>query len=189
MAFDYTAAVGRLCGDICFRLQELRHVDVSRVAIGFSQTRHSAPVGVFATTMPLRFPSGGSVHTQHGHEWRMQRLVRSDGVDYLYLISFAVPRFIDLRLTEKLETIVHELYHIAPDFNGDLRRFRGRCFAHGSDQKKYDAIVRKLLDKWLRTDPPPEVWDFLQDDFATLEAKYGGVEGTKIPVPKIIPGH
>lgn len=187
MVFDYTAAVARLCGDVCFRLPELRHIDMSRVAICFSQTRHSAPVGVFASTMPLRFAGGSSEQSRRGNRWRIQRLVRSDGIDYLYLISIAVPRFIDLRLTEKLETIVHELYHIAPDFSGDLRRFRGRCFAHGASQKRYDAAVRRLLDQWLRTDPPADVWDFLQYDFATLEAKYGGVEGTKIPTPKLIP--
>ncbi|MGL4942855.1 MAG: hypothetical protein ACRC46_06665 [Thermoguttaceae bacterium] len=187
MAFDYTAAVGRLCSDICFRLPELRHIDMSRVAIGFSQTRHSEPVGVFASTVPLRFAGGSSEQTRRGHRWRIQRLVRSDGVDYLYLISIAVPRFIDLRLTEKLETIVHELYHIAPDFSGDLRRFRGRFFAHGASQKRYDAAVRRLLEKWLGTDPPADVWDFLLDDFSTLEAKYGGVVGNKIPLPKMIP--
>lgn len=187
MAFDYTIALAVLCRDICFRLAELRHVDMSRVAVAFSQTRHSDPVGVFATTTPMRFLHGATEQERRGKRWGIQRLIRSDGTEYLYLISFSVPRFIDLRLTEKLETVIHELYHISPDFNGDLRRFRGRCFAHGASQKKYDVTVKKLLEKWLRSEPPLCTWEFLQDDFATLVTKYGGVTGTKISTPKLIP--
>jgi predicted metallopeptidase len=186
-SFDYTGAVDKVCTDICFRVPELNHIDMSRVAIAFSQTRHSAPFGVFAATIPLRFKNGESLSSSRGKNWKIQRCVRPDGVEYLYILNFFVPRFIDLKFKDKLETVVHELYHINPDFNGDFRRFRGRCFAHGSSLKRYDAIVRTLVEKWLKREPPPEIWDFLSLDYRGIVARFGGVHGTRIPMPKVIP--
>ena len=63
----------------------------------------------------------------------------------LYILNFYLPRFLDLPFREKLTTMLHELWHIGPKFDGDVRRLGGRCFAHGSSQKQYDAHVEALL--------------------------------------------
>ena len=186
-SFDYTAAIEKVCRDICFRVPELGHIDMQRVAVGFSQTKHSAPHGVFASTYPLRFEGGNSTTVRKGRTWTIQRFFKSDQTEFLYILYFYVPRFIDLKFNDKLETIVHELYHISPYFNGDLRRFKGRCFAHGSSQKKYDATVRAMTGKWLDCDPAPQLWEFLQWNYAGLVELYGGVHGTRIPTPKMLP--
>ncbi|MDR3183454.1 MAG: hypothetical protein LBT89_11170, partial [Planctomycetaceae bacterium] len=102
-------------------------------------------------------------------------------------LYFYVPRFIELPLSQKLDTIVHELYHISPLFNGDLRRFSGRCFAHGSSKKKYDLTVQRLTKYWLQQEPPESVWGFLKLKYKELTVLYGKLTGTKIPMPKIVP--
>ncbi len=123
-----------------------------------------------------------------GKQWTIQRCYNSaNGTEYFYILYFYVPRFIELSLTQKLETVVHELYHISPDFNGDLRRFQGRCVAHGSSQKKYDFLVRSLVDQWMKQEPPEETWDFLKLGYRELVKIYGGLHGTRISMPKIIP--
>ena len=184
--FDYTAAIAAVCGDICFRVPELRHIDMGRVAVGFSQTKNSAPYGIFATATPLRFENGAPSYQKRGRWWTVQRHFRPDGVEYLYILYFYVPRFIELPLSQKLDTIVHELYHINPLFNGDLRRFPGRNYAHGQ-KKKYDQTVNRLVQYWLKQDPPEHLWDFLCYNYRDLAAKYGKPSGTRIPSPKIIP--
>jgi len=185
-SFDYTAAIAAVCGDMCFRIPELRHIDMSRVAVGFSQTKNSAPFGVFASTTPLRFENGESVQHRRGRFWTLQRHFRPDGIEYLYILYFYVPRFIELPLSQKLDTIVHELYHVNPLFNGDLRRFAGRRFAHGS-KKRYDQIVDGLVQNWLKSNPPDDLWEFLCYNYRDLTAKYGTLSGTRIPFPKVIP--
>jgi len=46
-----------------------------------------------------------------------------------YFIEFSFPRFLNQPPSEQLKTIVHELYHIAPEFDGTLRKARhGRSF-------------------------------------------------------------
>ena len=185
-SFDYTSAIAAVCGDMCFRIPELRHVDMERVAVGFSQTKNSEPFGIFASTTPLRFENGKSFHQSRGRLWTLQRHFRPDGREYLYILYFYVPRFIELPLSQKLDTIVHELYHINPLFNGDLRRFAGRRFAHGS-KKRYDQIVSRLVQSWLKNNPPNDLWEFLCYNYRDITAKYGKVSGIRIPFPKVIP--
>jgi len=185
-SFDYTAAITAVCGDMCFRIPELRHIDMSRVAVGFSQTKNSESFGIFASTTPLRFENGEPFHQSRGRTWMVQRHFRPDGLEYLYILCFYVPRFIELPLSQKLDTIVHELYHVNPLFNGDLRRFAGRRFAHGS-KKRYDQTVNRLVQCWLKQDPPGGIWEFLCYNYRDLTAKYGKLTGTRIPIPKIIP--
>ncbi|MGL6196952.1 MAG: hypothetical protein ACRC2T_19235 [Thermoguttaceae bacterium] len=160
---------------------------MSRVAVSFSQTKNSSAYGVFASLTPLKFEGGEEFTTRRGRTWRIQSLVREDGTNYLYILYVSVPRFMALSLSQKLETIVHELFHIGPNFDGDLRRFTGRCYAHGSSRKKYDLIVKSLLKEWLDMNPPPELWSFLQFDHRELQEKYGTVGGLKVPPPKLIP--
>lgn len=186
-SFDYTAAVKNVCEDIVARVSEFSHVDMSRVAVSFTQSRNNSKYGVYASLTPLRFENGSHTTQKHSRTWEIQRVLREDGSEYLYILFVCVPRFMNLALTEKLETIVHELYHIGPEFDGDLRRFQGRCYAHGASSKKYDQRVRQLLKKWLDQDPPPELWNFLQLNFTELRERFGPIGGLKIPAPKLFP--
>ena len=72
----------------------------------------------------------------------------------LYIVYFLVPRFFNLPLREKLITIFHELYHVSPGFDGDIRRFPGRNYAHGASRKRYNAEMAGLVDGYLRKNRP-----------------------------------
>ena len=93
----------------------------------------------------------------------------------------------DTGLEEKLSTVLHELWHISPEFDGDLRRHEGRCHAHGSSRRKYNEAMDRMAQRWLRLNPPPHCYDFLQLSFDQLVAEYGSVYGTRYPTPKLIP--
>ena len=184
--FDFTRHVLRLCEDIAGRLPELGHVDMGRVAIGFSQTRKTSSYGMYASLTPMRFMDGRTQTVRRGRKWSVQQLLGPNGQEMLYILTFYLPRFLDLPFDDKLSTVFHELWHISPKFNGDSRRFAGRCHAHGSSQAKYDAHVAMLVERWLSLDPPEELHEFLRHDFATLVARHGRVFGQKISAPKLI---
>ena len=96
-------------------------------------------------------------------------------------------KFLNMEFHEKLSTVMHELWHVSPKFDGDVRRFDGRCFAHGCSEEQYDAQVEQLVARWLALGPPESVCGFLRLNFRELGARYGGVHGRKIPMPKLIP--
>ena len=185
--FDFSLHIRRLCDDMIVRVEQLRHIDMSQVAVSFSQTRRTGSYGMHASLTPLRF-AGGRMHTfRRKRRWGIQRLFDPDGREMLYILNFYLPRFLDLPFREKLATTLHELWHIGPKFDGDLRRLGGRCYAHGSSQKQYDAQVESLLDRWLALSPPESHFGFLRLNFHELTARHGRVFGRHVPAPKLVP--
>jgi predicted metallopeptidase len=185
--FDFTLHMRRLCDDMVRRLPELHHIELARVAVSFCQARKPAAEGLYASLTPLRFAGGQTETVRRGRRWGIQRLVDSAGREMLYILNFYLPRFMDLALREKLATVLHELLHIGPRFDGDLRRFRGRCYAHGGSRKRYDALAERLAAKWASLDPPQSLYEFLREDFLALIRRHGRVFGQRFRAPKLLP--
>ncbi len=185
--FDFTAAMRRLCRDMVARLAELSHIDLERVAISLCQTRQNGSHGLYASLTPLKFEAGADQQVLEGRRYGVQRLCDQQGRELLYILSFFLPRFQNTSLEEKLSTVLHELWHVSPEFDGDLRRHEGRCYAHGPSQREYDAQMDRLAQRWLALDPPGHLYEFLTLDFAELVAEHGQVVGARWPTPKLLP--
>jgi len=185
--FDFTHHVGLLCDDITTRVPEMSHIDVRRVAISFCQTRKRVRHGFWASLTPMRFANGNLTEMRRGGVYTVQRLYDSAGVEMLYVLAFYLPRFLQLSFMDKLVTIFHELWHINPEFNGDIRRFEGRCYAHTHSEKEYDDAMLQLAKRWLAMSPPNGLYQFLKMNHGRMCREYGRVYGTKIPHPKLLP--
>ena len=183
--FNFTAAMERLCADMVSRLGELQHIELDRVAFNLCQARKDVSHGLYASLTPLRFENGATQKNLHGKRYAVDRVWNLAGREYLYILSFYLPRFMNTSVEEKLSTVLHELWHISPMFNGDLRRHEGRCYAHGPSQSNYDAQMDRLAQKWLALGPPEHLYDFLLYSFQELAAEYGSVIGSRWPTPKL----
>jgi hypothetical protein len=185
--FDVTGHVRSLCLDIAARLPEMQHVDVRHMAFSFSQVRKRSRYGMWASLTPMRFKDGALVEVRRGRPYTFQRMYDNNGREMLYIFTVYLPRFLDLSFREKLVTVFHELWHISPAFNGDLRRHAGRCYAHTHSQKSYDAAMEKLANRWLSLAPPESVYGFLHCTFTELARRHDGVYGARVRHPKLIP--
>jgi hypothetical protein len=103
------------------------------------------------------------------------------------LLTFFLPRFLNLSFDEKMVTVFHELYHISPEFNGDIRRFGGACYVHTGSQKNYDRQMGVFAQQYLRMNVPSELYQFLKLDFRELQHQCGSVVGLRIAIPRLIP--
>lgn len=184
--FDFTAAMRTLCGDIACRLEAFSHIDVERVAFNICQTRRDVSHGMYASLTPLRFSGGSAFKTMRGVSWVIQEIRDDTGRDYLYLLSFYLPRFQNTTFEEKLITVFHELWHIGPNFDGDLRRYEGRCYAHGPSQSEYDARMKLFAQEWLSLNPPCHLYEFLLLSFEELTSEHGPVTGSCWSPPKLV---
>lgn len=182
--FDFTRHMRCLCADIVTRLPQLGHIELDLVAISFSQTRKAGRYGVYASLTPMRFDRGSTQTVRRGQRWEIQRLLDGSGREMLYILTFYLPRFLELDFHEKLTTVIHELWHISPNFDGDVRRYDGRCYAHSSSGD-HDAESGKLADLWLSMRPPESVYHFLRRSFGELQERHGPVFGRKISNPKL----
>jgi predicted metallopeptidase len=184
--FDFCHAMTRLCDDICMRHAEFAHIRMPQVAVTFSQARSPVEWGVQARLTPLRFEGGAVVERRKGRLWTVQR-VYHQGQESLYILTFLLPRFLNLSFEEKLITVFHELYHISPDFNGDIRRFSGSCYMHTGSQKNYDRQMGVFAQQYLRMGAPEELYRFLRPSFSELQSCFGDVVGLRIAIPRLIP--
>ncbi len=185
--FDITSAIEKLCIDLCMRLPVFVHIKMDQVGISARQARQNEPYGVFASVTPLRFEGGTRVFKRQDRYYCLPEITGHNGKPLLYILSVLLPRFQEQTFHDKLVTIVHELYHIGPAFNGDIRRFKGRCYVHGTSQDKYNQVMRQYVDEWLKKEPPPEVWDFLKLSFQELKDRYGNIRGTRYGCIKLRP--
>ncbi|MCA8989171.1 MAG: hypothetical protein KDA78_16105 [Planctomycetaceae bacterium] len=184
--FDFTHAMTQLCVDVCERLEVFQHICMDQVAVTFAQARTPGIYGVQAKLTPLRFEEGALTQIRRGKPWTVQRVFVGQR-EMLYLLTFYLPRFQNNTFREKMITVLHELYHISPHFNGDIRRFDGRYHAHSASQKEYDRLMDRYVDEYLQLKPPAELIQFLEPDFRNLQTKHGAIVGRKLPLPKLIP--
>jgi hypothetical protein len=184
--FHFCTHVRRLLEDIVARTSEFRHIQVSRLLIGALQARNGRPHGLQARVTPLRFANGHLQRRRRDTVFQVQRYFLGEH-EFLYLMTFCLPRFLNQDFDDKFVTLFHELYHIGPDFNGDLRRHPGRCQLHTRSQRQYDNHMALLARDYLASGPDPELYAFLRLDFAQLERRHGGIVGIVVPRPKMVP--
>lgn len=183
--FCFTTAMRGLCQDACQRVPEFRHVRMEQVAVTFAQTRRRVLHGLQAKLTPLRFEDGQLTTRRGRSEWTIRRMFDGE-TELLYILTFYLPRFFDLPFREKLITVFHELYHISPHFNGDIRRFEGRYHVHSHSHHEYDREMGRMADEYIACRAPARYWSFLQYDFQELVARHGQVVGLRIPIPRMI---
>jgi predicted metallopeptidase len=184
--FDFCGHVRRLCVDIAGRCEELRHVHTERVLFAVTQARNGRAHGLQARVTPLRFHGGALYRRHRGARYQVQRLFVY-GREMLYLMTFCLPRFLNQAFDDKIVTLFHELFHIGPRFDGDLRRHAGRYAVHSSSQHRYDEHMAALARAYLASGPDPDLHAFLRLNFAQLKHRHGSVVGIVVPRPKLVP--
>jgi hypothetical protein len=183
----FTRMMSELCADGCRALPEFRHIDMARVLVTFVAARKNQPWGLQAKVTPLRFRGGALVARRRGHAYRIQQFHVGE-LQMRYVLSFCLPRFLNQNFREKIATVFHELYHIAPDFGGDVRRFGpSKTRVHACSHREYDRQMLAFADQYLATVPDPALFDFLRLNFAQLAARHGSLVGVHVPAPKLLP--
>jgi hypothetical protein len=184
--FDFCGHLRRLLVDVAQRCPQLGHVDMARVLLGVTQARSGRRHGLQARVTPLRFARGALTRKRRGATYQVQRYFLGDH-EYLYLMTFCLPRFLDQEFDDKLVTVFHEMFHLSPACDGDLRRHNGRYHLHTHNQKGYDRHMLELARSYLNSRPEPRLHHFLRLNFSQLLRRHGAVHGIVVPRPKIIP--
>ncbi len=188
MTLNLTAELERLVAHLAERVGEFGHIDPRRVLVCIATTRGSGIHGTYAKIHPLCFAGGSKTTTirrgRHTYTCTMPT-VSHRGEEMRYVIYFLAPRFFDLPFREKLITVFHELYHISPAFDGDIRRFPGRNYAHGTSTKRYNALMATMVDAYLAGAESRAHLAFLEVGMEELRQRSRAVVGRRMTAPKI----
>ncbi len=184
---DFSAELDALSRDLCRQIPELAHIDPDRLLFSIARSRAKGTHGTYARIAPLRFAGGSREHTRRRGPWRETfrlPVLQHEQREIYYLITIFIPRFLRLSFEQKLSTIVHELYHISETCDGDIRRFPGRNFAHGSSRAAYDRIIKQLVDRYLASNPPEAPLDFLHLEEIRWNQQQIRISGITTPIPR-----
>jgi hypothetical protein len=202
---DYTLHVRLLMEDVAARVPALSHVDLQRVLI-FARLGRTSTHGAYATCHSLMLPDSEPAYyfwrdrrtgaLSRRSEWFVTRSpeVRVGGRRISHLVSIALPRFCDQTLKDthkervyergkewmaKLDTIVHELYHVDPQAGGIRRSVRADGSpAAQTHTPQFFRDVQRMVREYVASRPEPAVYEFLVLDFDGLVKRYGRVAAT-----------
>ena len=188
MTLNLTAELERLIAHLAGQVGAFGHIDPARVLVCIATTRGGGVHGTYAKIHPLCFAGGDKTTTirrgRHTYTCIMPT-VSQRGEEMRYVIYFLAPRFFDLPFREKLITVFHELYHISPAFDGDIRRFPGRNYAHGSSTKRYNALMATMVDAYLAGLESRDHLAFLEVGMEELRQRSRALVGRRMAAPKI----
>jgi len=202
---NYTDHVRRLMEDIVSRVPALSAIDVRDVLV-FARLGRTSTHGAYATCHSLMLPDSEPAYyfwrdrrtgrLTRRSEWFVTRSphVRVDNRRVTHLISISLPRFCDQTLKgsakqdtyphgsdwhAKLDTIVHELYHVDPH-GGGIRasaRSDGRPSAQ-THTAQFFGDVSRMVGEYVDSRPDPAISQFLTLSFDELARLHGGVVAT-----------
>jgi hypothetical protein len=184
--FHFTDILRRICADVVYRCPEFRPINTEQILVTYTPCRNRSRFGLQARVTPMRFRDGALTQRRRGILYGIQRYYVAQR-EMLYLLSFSLPRFLDQSFEEKLVTIFHELYHISPTFNGDLRRLPGRYEVHSHSKAEYDRYMSELVRPYLMNHPQPEIYEPLRFRTKDILNRHGAITGIVVPRPKLIP--
>lgn len=203
---NYTERIALLMQDIVLRTPRLSFIDLREVLI-FGRFGRAEAEGAYATCHCLTLPESepgyyfwrdrATGQVTRRSEWFVTKTpeVWNGPTRVKYLISFVLPRFCEQTLARsrkaamydagtagwiaKLDTVVHELFHIDPAETGirRLERADGTHSMHSHGPLFYEDVA-EMVRSYLASQPDPAVYEFLQHDFSTLGDQYGDVFGT-----------
>ncbi len=166
---NYTQQIERFCIDICKKVPQLQHIDPTRIAYSLGDVRKNAHYGRVAAMIGCT-PKPGSLAERLGVKCQKVKTPHGSIANYILRIYF--PRFFKESIDEKLDTLIHELWHIGEKFDGRLR-------ANGSHYEGFQDDVNRLIETYIDNGPNMRVVDWFR-----TKIDRDDVWGWKYPIPK-----
>jgi len=176
ISWSYVEAMEKLIARLMAELESFANIKPERILVGntYSRTgrrRHLSYARILAPRLdekrqPTRPPL---IHA---------------GREYDYVITFCLPRFWELAYEEKLTTVIHELYHIAPEADGGLRRMGVRKYAHGS-RNGFESRLKPMVEQILHNPEFDHYCAFLRYNGRELCKTYGSVRIRPLRITRV----
>lgn len=139
---NFNKAVRALIRDIAARMPEFSHVRASRILVIAGEARRASR----GTVKPLCF-RGGRCTDRSG---RRKPIIRLRGRRMLYCITLRPLFFRASTPRSRIETVMHELFHMSRRFDGTLHAGR----RHSVLGREFYRRLKPLVRRYLKQCPP-----------------------------------
>jgi len=121
---------------------ELAHVRVPEVHFTVFYSRAARRTLTYARCYPL----SRKTRKRGRRTYALAPVLTTDGRPARYVLAFAWTRYWQMTPRERLLTLVHELYHVSPAFDGEARAFESGGW-HGRGRAWFDQVVAEITDR------------------------------------------
>ena len=139
---NFNKTVRSLIRDIAAKLPEFGHVRPGRILVIAGEARRASR----GTVKPLCFRGGKSTD----RTGRRKPIIRIRGKRMLYCITLRPLFFRGSSPQARVETVIHELFHMSRRFDGTLHAAR----RHSVLGKDFSRRLRPLVRRYLKACPP-----------------------------------
>lgn len=147
--------------DMIKSTDEFARFDLSRILVCCASNRRDGRGATYGKLLPLRFKDGSEIIKHNGRFYTIPKVLFGN-TEILYIIYLYIPRFFNLSAKEKVNVLFHELYHINPEFNGDIRRMGSFKSAHGHSKKAFEERYIEYADRFFKNISSLPYYNFLE---------------------------
>ncbi len=183
---DLSSTLTAIISEIVSRTPSLAHIDVERILVCVGSNRKGRRGGLYGKLIPLRFKNGSPRLLHRGRTYAIPE-ISHNGRTCLYMLYFYMPRFFDLSWEGKLGVLFHELFHISPRFDGDIRRMGAVKAAHGHSKRHFETLFSPELRAFIPYAHTSAHFEFLSMNTHVLYRRYRAVTGIRMKNPKPLP--
>lgn len=185
-SINLTDILTLIINDMIISTDEFRSFDLNRMLVCCASNRKDGRGATYGKLLPLRFKDGSEIIRHNGRYYTIPKL-RVNDIEILYVIYFYIPKFFNLSAKDKVNVMFHELYHISPEFNGDIRRMGKVKSAHGHSKKSFEEKYIEYSDIFFDKIKDTPYYNFLNMNAGDIrkhfkKIKYRRMKGIK-PVP------
>jgi predicted metallopeptidase len=161
--------------DMVKSTEEFKSFDLNKILICCASNRKDFRGATYGKLLPLRFKDGSEI-IKHNEKFYTIPKVKMNGIEILYVIYLYIPKFFNLSAKDKVNVMFHELYHINPEFNGDIRRMGEFKSAHGHSRKAFEEKYIEYADMFFNKIKDTPYYNFLQMNTDEIQAQFKKVK-------------
>lgn len=151
--------------------EEFKCFDLNKILICCASNRKDFRGATYGKLLPLRFKDGSEIIKHNGRFYTIPK-VKVNNMEILYIIYFYIPKFFNLSAKDKVNVMFHELFHINPEFNGDIRRMGKFKAAHGHSRKSFEEKYIEYADIFFEKIEDTPYYNFLKMNSEDIQKEF-----------------
>lgn len=151
--------------------EEFKCFDLNKILICCASNRKDFRGATYGKLLPLRFKDGSEIIKHNGRFYTIPK-VKVNNMEILYIIYFYIPKFFNLSAKDKVNVMFHELFHINPEFNGDIRRMGKFKAAHGHSRKSFEEKYIEYADTFFEKIENTPYYNFLKMNSEDIQKEF-----------------
>jgi len=174
-SINLTDILTQIIHDMVRSTDEFKLFDLNKILICCASNRKDFKGATYGKLLPLRFKDGSEIIKHNGKFYTIPKL-KINNIEILYIIYLYIPKFFNLSVKDKINVMFHELYHISPEFNGDIRRMGNFKSAHGHSRKAFEEKYIYYADSFYKTINNTSYNNFLKMNSEDIKNRYKTVK-------------